>query len=203
MNIQRPWADTYKKHRVYTQLELSNWWQVSRPFNVSFLTGQQILRTNYKCLLCAKNCARHWYIAPAKRSFRSAWKINTQREHKHDMDSNRRKGDSVWSRSPREKILEWNVEGQMLITHRECSLKGHYTKGKEWIKSWNQNAWHLQGPHVLWLACLICGEGTRSKNDGTGVDHKGPLYAMHGVWILTFIQKSHFWTRTTKKIKFL
>lgn len=41
---------------------------------------------------------------------------------------------------PEEKILEWNVEGQMLITHTEERVKGHYTEGKEWIKSWNQNA---------------------------------------------------------------
>lgn len=27
---------------------------------------------------------------------------------------------------PEERILEWNVEGQMLITHAEDRVKGHY-----------------------------------------------------------------------------
>lgn len=73
---------------------------------------------------------------PRKRSFGSAWEINTQRECKHDMDSNRRRQSTEKAtvfgvHLLEEKILEWNAEGQMLITHRKHRVKGHYTEGKE------------------------------------------------------------------------
>lgn len=86
------------------------------------------------------------------------------------------RGDEFQEDFPREKILQWNVKGQILITSAEDRVKGNYIYGRDFSKIMELKC--MTFPRAT---CALAGlpnmveRGMRNDGQETGASHKRPL----------------------------